>query len=310
MNPLSQTAVVLMLAVALDRLLPEPPRVIHPVVWMGRAINALERLAPRKAAPGLLYGGIITLVVAGGSTIGAWWATSALHSLGEIAYLVGGALLLRTTFTVRGLSEAARKTEQSLVEGNPERTRAILRSLVGRHFAVLTPSLVAAAAIESVAENTTDSFIGPWLAFALFGVPGAVAYRALNTLDSMIGYRGAYEYLAARLDDIVNLIPSRLSALLLLAGGASGGLPADRGWRIMLRDHRLTASPNSGWTMSAMAGLLGTRLEKLDNYCLGRELNQPTPSDIGRAVAIGEQTAALGLVFTLGVVMAGLGIAS
>lgn len=313
MNPLAQPAVILMLAVALDSLLSEPPNSVHPVVGMGRVVRALERLAPRRGAPGLVYGGVITLVVVGGSAIAAWWVMSALQSLGEIAYVVGGALLLRTTFTVRGLSEAAGRTERSLAEGDPEQTRVLLRSLVGRHFASLTPSLGAAAAIESVAENTTDSFVAPWLAFALFGIPGAVAYRALNTLDSMIGYRGVYEYLgkvSARLDDIVNLIPARLSALLMLVSGALDSLPAGRGGRIMLRDHRLTASPNSGWTMSAMAGLLGTRLEKTDHYCLGRELKQPTPSDIGRAVAVGERTAALALVITLGLMMAGLSLAS
>ena len=96
------------------------------------------------------------------------------------------------------------------------------------------------AAIESAAENTTDSYVGPWLAFALFGLPGAVAYRALNTLDSMIGYRGRYEHLgkaSARLDDLANLAPARLSALLMLAAGALRRLPARRGWH--------TASPRS-----------------------------------------------------------------
>ncbi len=313
MNSMAQAAVVIMLAVALDRFLPEPHHSIHPVVWMGRAVKALEHLAPHRPTPRLVYGGAITLVVAGGSGLATWWVMSTLQSLGTIAYLAGGSLLLRTAFTVRGLSEAAGKIEQSLVDGSPEQTRSDLRSLVSRPFADLTPPLVAAAAVESVAENTTDSFIGPWLSFALFGIPGAVAYRALNTLDSMIGYRGPYEHLgkaSARLDDIVNLIPSRLSALLLLVSGVLAGLPADRGRTIMLRDHRLTASPNAGWTMSAMAGLLGTRLEKQGHYCLGRDLRQPAPSDIGRAVGIAEQAAALALVIILGILMARLGFQS
>ena len=108
-----------------------------------------------------------------------------------------------------------------------------LRSLVSRDARALTGPQVAMAAIESAAENTTDSYVGPWLAFALFGLPGAVAYRALNTLDSMIGYRGRYEHLgkaSARLDDLANLAPARLSALLMLAAGALRRLPARRGW--------------------------------------------------------------------------------
>ena len=311
MNLIIQNAVILMLALALDRLLSEPPHAIHPVVWMGRVTRLLERIAPRRPVPTLLFGGVILLAVAGGSAVATWLVISVLQTLGEIAYVVGGALILRTTFTVRGLSEAAGKTQQYLAKGKSEQARATLESLVGRDPTSLTPDLMASAAIESVAENTTDSFVGPWLAFAFFGIPGAVAYRAVNTLDSMIGYRGAYEYLgkiSARLDDIVNLIPARLSALILLISGGLSGLSVARGRRIMLRDHHITTSPNAGWTMGAMAGLLKIRLEKPDHYCLGGDLNQPTARDIGRAVIIAEQAAGLALLTTLGSLAVRLGI--
>ena len=104
-----------------------------------------------------------------------------------------------------------------------------------------------------------------------------MVYRAVNTLDSLLGYRGAYEYLgkfAARLDDVVNLVPARISALLILAGGALSRPSVRRGWRIMLRDRRRTASPNAGLTMSAMAGLLGIQLEKPGHYRLGEGLRE------------------------------------
>ena len=128
--------------------------------------------------------------------------------------------------------------------------RYSLRGLVSRDATELSEPLVAAAAIESVAENTTDSFIAPWIAFALLGLPGAFAYRAVNTLDSMIGYRGKYEYLgkaSARIDDVLNLIPARIATgLLLLAGLVTAGCSARQGWRTVLREHRLTASPKRG----------------------------------------------------------------
>ena len=149
-----------------------------------------------------------------------------------------------------------------------------MRGLVSRDATELSEPLVAAAAIESVAENTTDSFIAPWLAFALIGLPGAFAYRAVNTLDSMIGYRGEYEYLgkaSARLDDLLNLIPARISAGLLLLAGAVSGSRVGQGWQTALREHRLTASPNAGWTIAAMAGLLSVSLEKPGNYLIGGE---------------------------------------
>ena len=182
---------------------------------------------------------------------------------------------------------------------------------MSRDATALTPPLVAAAAIESVAENTTDSFVGPWIAFAIFGVPGAVAYRALNTMDSMVGYRGTTEYLgkaAARLDDAVNLLPARLSGLLLLVSGWPARLPVGRAWRTMRCDRGATASPNAGVTMSVMAGLLGVRLEKPGHYVLGKEMREPEPADIDRAVRIVNRTAVLAVVVSLGVLAARVAI--
>ncbi|MYD36612.1 MAG: cobalamin biosynthesis protein CobD [Dehalococcoidia bacterium] len=296
-------ALALLLAVGLDRALPEPPGRIHPVVWMGRTIAVLERAASQRPAPAFIYGCIIVILVTGFSTALSWLAVIALASIHPVAYVTGSAIILRATFTVRGLSSAARQTRDALREGRLEPAQASLRNLVSRDPTTLTPPLVAASAIESVAENTTDSFVGPWLAFAVFGVPGAVAYRAVNTLDSMLGYRGRYEYLgkaSARLDDALNLIPARLSALFLLLGGALGRLPMRRAWLIMLRDRQSTASPNAGWTMSAIAGLLGVRLEKPEHYVLGEGMREPNAEDISTAIRLAERTAILGVIVALG----------
>ncbi len=304
---LGLNALVLLLAVVLDRLLPEPPSSIHPVVWMGRAITAMERWAPERPRAAFLYGCAIVAAVVGVSGLLAWLVVTVLTWVGPLAYVVGGAVALRTTFTVRGLSAAAGETRRTLEEGHLGEARASLRSLVSRDPTSLSPSLVAASAIESVAENTTDSYVGPWLAFALLGVPGAVAYRAVNTLDSMIGYRGRYEYLgkaAAQLDDAVNLVPARVSALLLLAAGAMGRLTVSRAWRTVRRDSSRTASPNAGVTISAMAGLLGTRLEKPGHYCIGEDMHEPEPSDIGDAVRTAERAALLALVLVLALLAA------
>ena len=312
MSALTQNILVLTLAVALDRFLPEPPNRIHPVAWMGRAIDSLKRLAPTEPTPALLFGAGLALGVVGVSASAAHLVMEALRSLGGPAYVLGGALILRSTFTVRGLSRAGHDIRRSLERSRLDEARAGLRNLVSRDPSSLDPPLIAAAAIQSVAENTTDSFVGPWLAFSIFGVPGAVAYRAVNTLDSMLGYRGAYEYLgkaSARLDDFVNLVPARLSALLLLLGGLLGRLPAGRGWRILRRDRRLTTSPNSGWTMSAMAGLLGIRLEKPSHYCLGGGLDMPAACHIDRAVRLAERTAALAFLSAMGVLVLRVAVA-
>jgi len=295
---------VILLAFILDWLLPEPPARGHPVVWMGRMISGFERIAPQSPKMALVFGaGAVAFIVAIWGAL-AWLAMVGLTELGTVAYLLGGAVLLRTSFTVQGLIMAGAATQQALETEGLERAQHSLRSLVSRDRAALSAPLVAASAIESVAENTTDSYVAPWLAFAMLGVPFAVAYRAINTLDSMWGKRGRYEYLgkcAARLDDLVNLVPARLSAGLMLLSGALLGLPARQGWRIMTRDQRTTESPNAGWTMSAMAGLLGRRLEKPDHYDLGAEFTRPGSQDIGHGNRVARGTALLGVVVALGV---------
>ncbi|MCY3645807.1 MAG: adenosylcobinamide-phosphate synthase CbiB [Chloroflexi bacterium] len=298
---------VIVLAATLDRVLPEPPAAIHPVVWIGRATDLLVRRRPGAPLAAFSYGASVVVLMVGVSGFLAWLVMEALMALGPVAYVLGGAVLLRTTFTVRGLSAAADNTRRALEEDRLDDARESLRALVSRDAATLTPPLVAAAAVESVAENTTDSYISPWLAFAILGVPGAVAYRAVNTLDSMLGFRGPNEYLgkaAARLDDLVNLIPARLSALLLLASGAVMRLPVARAWRGMLRDQRITESPNAGWTMGAVAWLLGIELEKPGHYRLGQGLRDPQASDIAAVTRLSGYTAAFGALLAIGVLAA------
>ena len=307
LDGLALNVLMLLLAVLLDRLLPEPPLKIHPVVWMGRTINLLKRLVPQRPIPSFLYGCVIVILVVAFWSGSAYLVADLLRAAGALAYVLGGALILRTTFTVRGLSSAANGVRADLKQDRLDEAREGLKHLVSRDASTLSAPLVAAAAIESVAENTTDSYVAPWIAFAIFGLPGAVAYRAINTLDSMLGHRGKYEYLgkaSARLDDVANLIPARVSTLLLLAAGAITRLPAGLGWRILVRDRNLTASPNAGWTMSAMAGLLGSRLEKVGHYCLGWEMPEPKVEDINKAVRVAEIGAILALVTALGLLAA------
>jgi adenosylcobinamide-phosphate synthase len=173
-----------------------------------------------------------------------------------------------------------------LEKGELHAARDGLRALCSRDPSRLSPEELAAGAIASVAENASDSIVAPLFYFVLFGVPGAVGYRALNTLDAMIGYRGEYEALgkfAARLDDVANWLPARLTALLLLAAGALLGCEVRRGWRIARRDAGQTPSPNGGWPMAAMAGLLGVALTKPGVYVLGDACAPITEGTLARA---------------------------
>ncbi len=295
----------LLIALALDLALREVPASVHPVVWTGKLVSWLEEVGPSGGgqAGEFVWGACLALIVPGLFATLAWAMANILSNLGALPYLVGVGALLSTTFAVGGLARAARGVEYSMNLGRMAEARDGLRSLVSRDAASLSQPLIAAAAIESVAENTTDSYIGPWLAFAAFGLPGAFAYRAVNTLDSMIGYRGKYEYLgkaSARLDDAVNLIPARLSAMMIVVSGTLFGLPRRRGWIWAWAGRRLTESPNAGWTIGAMSGLLGVTLEKPGHYRIGEGMAGPSASHIGASTRVAYAVAAVGMVVSLG----------
>jgi adenosylcobinamide-phosphate synthase len=219
------------------------------------------------------------------------------------------ALALSCCLSVRGLWQAAAGVATCLERGDLAGARLALGfHLVSRPTADLDAGEVAAAAVESVAENLTDSIVAPALMYLLFGLPGAALYRAVNTADAMIGYReGALEHfgkLAARLDDVLNLVPARLAALaLVVAAALTRGAPA-RAWSVMWRDHGRTASPNAGWTMAAMAGALGVRLVKREAYALGDGM-LPTARELRHSLVVMAVAAALVLV-PAGVVWLGL----
>jgi adenosylcobinamide-phosphate synthase len=316
-------SVVLAVALALDSALGEPPAALHPVVWFGRLVALLERRARRGTPRRELASGTALTIAA---LLIAWRAARAAEAalvgsrrklvpacpprsptlgnrkrtaipLAGATALLTEAWLLKTTLSLRALAEAAAAVQQALGRNDLATARSGLLSLVSRDVAALEAPLLAAAAIESVAENASDALVAPALAYAVFGLPGAVVYRGVNTLDAMVGYRGAYEWLgkvAARLDDVANLIPSRLTAVFLaIAAGAGRGR---RAWRVARNDHGRTASPNAGWPMSAMAGALGLELEKLGHYRLGAPARQPEADDIGGATQLLRRVAALTLV--------------
>lgn len=307
--PIPLDALALLLALLLDLTLGEPPNRLHPTVWMGKTVALAERIAPGEQSPPafqFVFGAGMALLIPAFWGALAWAVAFGLLQLHPLAYLVVVAVLFKTAFSVRMLHRVAAGIGRILSSGDIAQARREMSALVSRDTSQLTAGQMAAGAIESVAENITDSIVGPLLAFALFGLPGAVAYRAINTLDSMVGYRGRYEYLgkaSARLDDLVNLIPARLAALLLwLATVALPGVSAGRAWRIMLAHRKRTESPNAGWTMAAMAGGLGVTLEKIGHYRLGDPAPEPAVHHIARANRVLYVTAALAAAVAISVV--------
>lgn len=290
-------------AIAIDLLAGDPPDSLHPVAWMGKTTALLEKgNRSRRPSLQLLYGAGLALAVTGLFAVPVYFALGYLKSVSTIAYVVGGAVILKSTFSVRGLREAALGIKGRLEEDDPGRARSELRGLVHRDTRDLSRPLVASAAVESVAENASDSFVAPLFYFLILGVPGAVGYRAVNTLDAMLGHHGKYEHLGkftARLDDLLNLIPARLTAFLLVAAAWLAGKDGRSAWRTAWREHSNTESPNAGWPMAAMAGALNVRLEKRGHYRLGPGKVSPTPKTIGQAVRLMEITALAWTVITL-----------
>lgn len=276
-------------ALLIDGLWGEPPAALHPTVWMGRWIAAGRRRVTAGSDGRRFLAGI-------GITAGGVALTVAIARLVERlargdrrqAGILLEALALKPAIALRGLVGAGRAVEQALRSGDLPRARRLLsRHLVSRDTAELDPDEVAGAAISSLAENLSDGVIGPLLAWRGGGLPGAYAYRFVNTADSMLGYRTPeLEWLgkfAARCDDVANLAPARLTALLIaLAAPVGRGAPL-QSLRVAWRDARRPPSPNAGWPMAAMAGALGVRLSKRGVYRLHERGRPPDCADLARA---------------------------
>ncbi len=289
---MKDAVIILLLAIVIDVILGEPPNALHPVVWMGRWIGWGERHAPdARPLTIFIYGMLIVvlgLLVAAFIALGA---SSVLKTLNSVAYVVFSAWLLKTTFAYKALVRAAREVQSALRSNDlDEARRRLAWHLVSRDTKNLNCRLVAAATIESVAENFGDGIVVPLFYFVLFGLPGAIAYRFVNTADAMLAYHDSRrEYLgkfAARLDDVLNLIPSRLAALVLLLSATVSRSDVSQAWRVMWRDHARTASPNAGWPMSTMAGALDVTLEKVSHYRLGNGAGALNADTITRSLRL------------------------
>jgi adenosylcobinamide-phosphate synthase len=264
---------------------------VHPTVWMGHAIRAMQSRRHAASRAGACAEGIATVlgVTCASAAIGGIVA-GALPAHAPLA--VGAAL--KPALSLRALLDAGRAIERALEAGRLEEARRLLSyHLVSRETASLDASDVAGAAISSLAENLCDSVVAPLVAFRLGGLGAAYAYRAINTADAMLGYRTEelewFGKSAARLDDLVNWLPARLSALVI---AAASGVPRTA-LRVARTDARRCPSPNGGWPMAAMAGSLGVVLVKRGVYTLNARGRAPTADDIARARRVTARAAAL-----------------
>ena len=278
------------------------------MAWIGRALAAgRATLGVGSRVRLLVAGGVVTLGVMLVATAVAAALAALTPRFGWLGLLVH-ALALKSMLSLRGLATCALAVGADLQRADLTGARAAVgRDLVSRPTTALDAGQVASATVESVAENLTDAFLAPVLFFLVFGLPGAVAYRVVNTADAMIGYREGvllhFGRVAARLDDFLNLVPARVAALALVAAAPLAGGDGHRALEMARRDHARTASPNAGWTMAAMAGALGVALEKPGAYRLG-DGRTPTADDVTRAVGVMARAAALVVVAAVAVTLA------
>lgn len=252
-------------ALALDAAFGEPPARLHPTVWMGWAAVAFDRLGHRaKSRNARRLAGLCAASVVPGAAYAL--TAAALRLVPYPVRPIVEAAIVSLTISMRGLARGANAVDEAIWRGDLKAARSRAAEIVGRDTGGLHEAELARAAVESVAENTSDGVAAPMLYGALWGAPGAMAYRSVNTLDSMLGYRrGVYEDLGlapARLDDVLNLLPARITAVVTVA---VSGCPA-RTARTALRDGSLHPSPNAGRVEAAFAGALGVSLGGESRY--------------------------------------------
>jgi len=298
------TLQILLVALAIDAVIGDPrwlwQRIPHPVVVMGKAIAALDRRLNREDQPGAVRrsAGIATVLILVGASVLLGYVLEQL-----LEQVIGGwfvsALLASVLIAQRSLYDHVAAVRDALRDGGLEAGRKAVSMIVGRDPASLDISGVSRAAIESCAENFSDGIVAPAFWFALLGWPGLLVYKMVNTADSMIGHRTArheqFGWAAARLDDLLNLVPARFSAVLVAFVAPVVGGSIAQSARVAWRDAGVHRSPNAGWPESAMAGALGIALagprrypERIvdDPFLNADGRHDANADDIGRALRV------------------------
>src|SRR6478609_10166572 len=314
------TVTLTLAALLIDAVVGYPDRLVrsigHPVSWIGRLIGALERYCNRDPTEPVQRRalGIITLLLV--VTVVAVAAFVIERGLLLLPFgVIGVAFLASALIAQRSLHEHVADVADALEKTGAEGGREAVSHIVGRDTGALDEAGVARAAIESLAENFSDGVVAPVFWMLIAGLPGAAVYKAINTADSMIGHRSpryqAFGWSAARLDDLVNLPASRLSALLIIAAAAvTKSASASGAWRAVRRDAGRHRSPNAGYPEAAMAGALGLALAGprvyggalVDDAFMGDGRREAEAADIRRALAL-YRTADAVLIVLLGVLV-------
>jgi len=288
--------VIVGFALLLDFLVGDPKTKYHPTAWIGKLIAILVPFTRNNSPKKELFGGILIVfaVVAIVSTLlvaldfGISLLTIDIVSL--VVSIAVGSILLKTTIAIRGMQKHALAVVDALEKDDLDSARNHLSMIVKRNTKHLDKNHISSAVLESVSENTVDGITGPLFYYAIFGLPGAFVYRAINTIDSMVGYKTSLfrniGWFGANCDTILNYIPSRLTGLVMILSALILGYNWKESFYIMRRDGKKLESPNAGFPIAALAGALGTKLEKINYYAVGDGNIEFTKSHIISAIRL------------------------
>jgi len=288
--------VIVGFALLLDFLIGDPKTKYHPTAWIGKLIAVLVPFSRNNSPKKELFGGILIVfvVVTIVSTLlvvldfGISLLTIDVISL--VVSIVVGSILLKTTIAIRGMQKHALSVVDALEKDDLDSARNHLSMIVKRNTKHLDKNHISSAVLESVSENTVDGITGPLFYYAIFGLPGAFVYRAINTIDSMVGYKTSLfrniGWFGANCDTILNYIPSRLTGLVMILSALILGYNWKESFYIMKRDGKKLESPNAGFPIAALAGALGTKLEKINYYAVGDGNIEFTKSHIISAIRL------------------------
>ena len=293
-------------AYLLDLALGDPPSWPHPVRLIGRAITYWENVLYQ---PTVMAGGLFWIAVMGTTLTGVIAVLSVAALLPSMAGIVLITYCLYAGLATRSLHQESRQVEAALTRGDLARARKMLSMIVGRETAQLGPEEIRRGVIETVAENLADGVAAPMLFTLFLGLPGLFLYKAANTMDSMVGYKnlryGKFGKVAARADDVLNVLPARLAALLMVPAAAVVGLNWRQTWVMLRRDAGQASSPNAGWPEAAMAGALGVRLGGPSTY-FGHLVDKPFIGEPDAPLSAEKYRQAIRLLYATSMLMAAL----
>jgi len=295
---LSDSVLIFSLAFLIDLIFGEVPDRIHPTLWMGKVTDYFKsKLTNEKSMVEKINGVLLCLLLITLFAVPVYFVLFLIREFfGWLPYIVASAIILQTTFAIKCMKQYTLPVADSVEKGDFDKAKQLLPFIVRRNPTKLTRQHIISAAVETIAEGTTDGITSPFFYFALFGVPGAVAFRVVNTLDSMVGYKDQDHinigWFSAKMDTIANYIPARLTAILMMLAALLLRENWRKSWRILQRDRKNTESPNAGWTISIMAGALNIQLEKPGFYKIG-DNNDLSPTHIRKALRIMVLTAIL-----------------